>query len=199
MDLADSREKLLRSLREQGFSTEIVDAFAAVPREKFVPEHLREEAYMDSALPLGSGATISQPSMVAVMLRELRIQPGMKVLEVGSGSGYFLALLSALGAKAVGVEIIEGLAEDSRRALRKVGIDAEVITGNAADAELESNFDRIVFSAAVGEMPKWPLADLAENGFVLAPVGYMDQELVRADSNGEERTGCLCRFVRFVE
>src|SRR5687767_8684418 len=119
---------------------------AAVPREQFVPASSAEQAWDDCALPLGSGSTISQPAMVAVVLEELQLNPGLRVLEVGSGSGYLLALLRALECDAKGVEIDPKLAEGSKRAL---GEGVTVISGDAATVDLQGPHDRIVFSAAL--------------------------------------------------
>lgn len=192
-----SREHLLKSLEVAGTPPEILAAFAAVPRERFVPPGFSAQAYVDSALPLSCGSTISQPAMVAIVLRELRIEPGLRVLEVGSGSGYFLALLHALGCEATGVEIDARLAKESQRAL---GDSAVVLAGDAASAKLQGPFDRVVFSASLERVPGWVLGLLAPDGFVLAPIGTVTQELERVYSDGRrERTGRLCRFVPFQE
>lgn len=178
---------------------QIEKAFLSVPREEFVPQEYVDSAYVDTALPLVSGATISQPSMLAIMLLELRLDPGHTVLEAGSGCGYFLALLSELGAIATGVEIIPELARKSKEVLAKLGYRADVIEGDAAKVRFLRPFDRVVFSAAVDEIPKWAIDLLAPNGFVLAPVGgRSDQELIRAYVDRVECTGKRCRFVPFV-
>ncbi len=174
-------------------------AFMAVPREEFVPPDFRESAYADSALPLTSGATISQPSMLAIMIQELRLASGLSVLEAGSGCGYFLALLAEMGAKSTGVEIIPELAESSKVSLAKLGYAIDVIAGDAGSVHFLQPFDRVVFSAAVDTIPKWAIELLAPGGFVLAPVGGRgDQELVRAYADRTEWTGKRCRFVPFV-
>jgi protein-L-isoaspartate(D-aspartate) O-methyltransferase len=134
--------------------------------------------------------------MVAVVLEELRIEPGLRVLEVGSGSGYLLALIHAMGAEAVGIEIDTSLAEESRKHLPET---VAVIEGDAATVDRKAPYDRIVFSASVTELPEWSVGDLSPGGFCLAPVGGGDvQELTRAYKDGRrERTGRLCRFVPF--
>ncbi|MBA3724933.1 MAG: class I SAM-dependent methyltransferase [Armatimonadetes bacterium] len=189
-----------RLVREQGISPEIAVAFRAVPREEFLPEWARSQAYSDSAIAIGDGATNSQPSMLAIMLQELALVPGMKVLEVGSGSGYLLALLSCVGVEATGVEVVRSLAEKSVETLARLDIEARVIVGNAGVVRFANLYDRVVFSAAIAATPAWATGLLAPGGFVLAPVGYEhQQELVRADGSGQTRTGRLCRFVRFVD
>ncbi len=113
------KKDLLERLRSYGFSKRIIEAFAVVRREDFVPQSEKECAYIDEALPIGHGATISQPYTIGFMLALLDVKPGQKVLEVGSGSGYVLALLSELvqEGEIYGIEIIHELAEQSKKAL----------------------------------------------------------------------------------
>lgn len=195
-----SKSDLLSQMEREGIlDTRLRQAFEAVPREAFVPPDLEPYAYADAALPLAEGSTISQPSMIALMLSELLVQPGMTVLEVGSGSGYVLALLSALGCQVTGIEINAGLAERSRHALRASSGVVEVLIGDASTTEFCEQFDRILISAAVDDKPSWAMKWLAPGGFVLAPVRQlMDQELIRYFADRSERTGKLCRFVPFV-
>ena len=191
------RQALLSSLQRTGTPAEIVAAFAAVPREQFVPAKSEDQAWDDCALPLALGSTISQPAMIAIVLEELRLKPGARVLEIGSGCGYLLALLSAMGCDATGIEIDSALAERSKQLLGK---SAAVIAGDAASADLGGPFDRIVFSAALDAVPQWALDLLTPEGFVLAPIGRFTQELERVYRDGtRERTGRLCRFVPFQE
>jgi protein-L-isoaspartate(D-aspartate) O-methyltransferase len=191
------RQALLSSLQQAGTPAEIVAAFAAVPRERFVPAESADQAWDDCALPLGFGSTISQPAMIAIVLEELRIMPGARVLEIGSGCGYLLALLSAMGCDATGIEIDSALAERSKQLLGK---SATVIAGDAASADFADRFDRVVFSAALNQVPNWALDLLTPEGFVLAPIGKYTQELERVYRDGQrERTGRLCRFVPFRE
>lgn len=198
--LEDSKSRLARRFREELHLPEwLVRAFLEVRREDFVPKGYEELCYDDNALPLVEGATLSQPSMLAIMLRELQLEPGMHILEVGSGSGYFLALLSAAGMDATGVEILSELAHQSRENLAKGGWTANVIEGDASCIEFDSSFDRIVFSAAVNEAPSWAFRFLKPGGFILAPFGPSSgQELVRYYPDRIERTGQYCRFVPFV-
>src|SRR3989344_3741507 len=108
-----SKPQLLSSLMEKSFSEDIISAFSKVPRENFVPKALEERAYEDIALPIGYGQTISQPYTIARMFSLLELKKGQKVLEIGSGCGYVLALLSELvgkKGKVFGVELINELA-----------------------------------------------------------------------------------------
>src|SRR3954447_17703098 len=105
----------------------ILSAFEQVPREAVVPPELHARAYEDTALPIGLGQTISQPSMIALMLQALQSQPRMRVLEVGSGSGYVLALLSQLGCDVFGIERHPELAARAAETLRGIGVTDVVV------------------------------------------------------------------------
>ena len=191
-----NREQLLRTLERSGTPLPILSAMGAVSREEFVPIALADRAWDDCPLRLADGSTISQPAMVAVVLEELRLSAGLRVLEIGSGSGYLLALMASMGVDATGIEIEERLAAESQARLGKV---AKVISGDGASVQGDPPYDRIVFSAALNDVPDWAIGQLSGDGFVLAPLGTGDvQELVRVWSDGRrERTGRLCRFVPF--
>lgn len=147
------RERLTRSTPATPPS--ILDAFERVPREAFLPAELAPRAYDDRALPIGLGQTLSQPSMIALMLIALDISPRHRVLEVGSGSGYVLALLSQLGCEVFGVERLAELAGRSRETLRAIGIsDVMVHEGDGSHGLPEhAPYDRILVSAAAGRSP----------------------------------------------
>ena len=190
-----NREQLLRSLEIAGTPKNVLTAMGMVAREAFVPESLSQQAWDDSALRLADGSTISQPAMVAVVLEELRLEPGLRILEIGSGSGYLLALIYAMGGFPTGIEIDPALAKESAR---KLAGTAKVILGDAAEVQRDPPYDRIVFSAALREIPHWAKNELKPGGFVLAPIGADTQELIRIYADGRrERTGRLCRFVPF--
>lgn len=168
---------------EEMVKTQIIDrkigdekihkAFLEVDRIHFVPEAYRGMAYEDHPLSIGYGQTISQPAMVAEMLYEAQIEKGMKVLEIGSGSGYVLALLYKLGAIPYGVERIEELAKRIKENLKKAGIpEIPVKIGDGAYGFKEfSPYDRIIISAATNKIPE-PLFDqLKVGGLLVAPVG----------------------------
>jgi len=106
------KSQLIESLKMRGFSKEIISSFEKVRREDFVPEDMKKIAYEDTSLPIGEGQTISQPYTIAVMLSLLDLKKGQKILEIGSGCGYVLALVSELigkGEKVYGIEIIKSL------------------------------------------------------------------------------------------
>lgn len=200
MDLEAAKLELLMKLQgELHISPQIYRAFSEVPRERFVPQDALAHCYEDRALSLGHGATISQPSMLAILLQQAQIQPQQQVFEVGSGSGYFAALLSKMGANVTGVEIVPELAAASKLVLQEVAPAVQILAGDAAHIVHGRKFDRILFSAAVKQIPDWAVAALDTDGFVLAPVGEYEQELIKAWPGREERTGSLCRFVRLVE
>lgn len=170
-----NKRELLAHLKEKGFSGEILEAFRAVKREDFVPSGLRTQAHEDTALPLGiAGATISQPYTIAFMLSLLGISKGQCVLEIGSGSGYVLALLSELvgtQGRVHGVEIVPALAAHARERL-KAKRTIEVITGNGFHGLPEQvSFERILVSAAAQEIPEHLIAQLKPGGVLVMPVG----------------------------
>jgi protein-L-isoaspartate(D-aspartate) O-methyltransferase len=185
--------------------TAILDAFQSVPREAFLPPELASRAYEDTALPIGLGQTISQPSMIALMLAELRAAPRHRVLEVGSGSGYVVALLSQLGCEVFGVERHAELVARARETLRSLGISQPMLyQGDGARGLPEhAPFDRILISAAAPEIPEALLAELAEGGRLVMPVGGAEtQTLVTCErddkGNLHYRAGSSCVFVPLV-
>jgi protein-L-isoaspartate(D-aspartate) O-methyltransferase len=198
------RERLLARLRADPILTlEAVDAIAAVPRELFVPPAHAELAYEDAALEIGPLATISAPSMVAAMLSVLDLRPGVKVLEVGAGSGYAAATVAALGARVVGVELQPELAAHAQRNLEAAGFGEQVRIVAADGARgwpAEAPYDRILVSAAVEAIPQEWLEQLADGGMLVYPeAGPAEDILIRLtrEHGGfrREEKG-RCRFVR---
>ena len=187
----------VRGIRDE----RVLAALAAVPRELFVPEQFRRNAYADSALPIGSGQTISQPFMIATMLEALRLDGGGRVLEVGTGSGYQAALLAELAEEVVTIERVAELAEEARRTLERAGyerVDVRVGDGTLGVPE-RAPFDGIVVAAAAPAVPG-PLYDqLAPGGRLVVPVGTRrDQwlEIVERGPDGPIRVRTVpCRFV----
>lgn len=148
-------------------------ALRAVPRHRFVPADQQAEAYEDHPLPIGHGQTISQPYIVAFMTAAVAVKPGDKVLEIGTGSGYQAAILAAMGAKVFTIEIIPALAERAAATLRELGYDqVNVRTGDGYRGWPEAApFDAIVVTAAPDTIPPALLAQLAEGGRLVIPVG----------------------------
>lgn len=151
----------------------VIATMAALPREDFVPPDSRGAAYADGALPIGSGQTISQPRMVACMLAALRLQPGMRVLDVGCGSGYAAALLADLvapGGSVVAVERIAALAAAARLRLAGRAVAVHHADG-AAGWPASAPYDAIHVAAAAEVVPAALLAQLKPDGRLVIPLG----------------------------
>lgn len=158
----------------------VIDAFLKVPREKFVPEKLRVYAYDDGPLSIGEGQTISQPFMVALMTASLGIEKGMKVLEIGTGSGYQSAILSELGCQVYSVERVGVLAEKTGKVLESLGYNVKIKVGDGTLGWEEfAPYDRIIVTAGGPVIPTHLFAQLKESGKMIMPVGdTMYQELI---------------------
>jgi protein-L-isoaspartate(D-aspartate) O-methyltransferase len=159
----------------------VLQAIARVPREVFVPEAQRHLAFSDEALPIGWQQTISQPSVVAAMTEALAPQPGDRVLEVGTGSGYQAAVLAELAATVVGVERNPWLAGAARRLLAHLDyLQVEVVEGDGSLGwPARAPYDRILVAAAAPAIPPPLLDQLAPGGRLVIPIGGRnDQQLV---------------------
>ena len=178
----------------------LLDALRAVPRHLFVPEEGRSRAYDDRPLPIGHGQTISQPYIVALMTELAQVEPGDRVLEIGTGSGYQAAVLAALGCKVFTIEIVKPLAERAAASLTALGYTS--ITVRAGDGYVgwpeEAPFDAILVTAAPPRIPAPLLEQLGEGGHLVVPIGEDLQHLtvVRRTRDGLERRIVLP--VRFV-
>lgn len=192
-------------LRARGVADErVLAAMARVPRHEFAPEHYRGEAYEDHPLPIGEDQTISQPYIVALMLEALDLLPADRVLEVGTGSGYVTAVLAELVAQVISVERHAALADAAIALLSRMGYaNVKVIVGDGSQGFPErAPYNAIIVSAAAPEVPPALLAQLAEGGRMIIPVGTADSQqlqLIRME-NGEPRVSLreLCRFVPLV-
>jgi protein-L-isoaspartate(D-aspartate) O-methyltransferase len=183
----------------------IARAMRQVPREEFLPRAYRAMAYADEPVPLDRHATISAPSMVALQLEWAELRAGLRVLEIGSGSGYLLALLAELvapGGKVYGVELDPTLAEDARARLARLGY-ADRIEIHCGDGRLGwpafAPYDRIVVSCATPQILSEWKRQVADRGTLIAPVGSAwGQELLRwrrGPPADRIETGPGCRFV----
>ncbi len=182
----------------------VLKVMAEIPREVFVPPEDRWRAYANGPLPIGEGQTISQPYIVALMTQELRLHPECEVLEIGTGSGYQTAVLARLAKRVFTIERSPELSAAAQAVLKKLGIDnVEFRVGDGSRGWPEARtFDRILVTAAVPDFPPPLVAQLAEAGVMIAPIGQSSvQELVVAEKyHGKliERGICGCRFVRLV-
>ena len=178
----------------------VLDVMRKVARHLFVPEAQRSRAYEDTPLPIGHNQTISQPYIVAYMTQALDVQPGHRVLEIGTGSGYQAAVLGALAGRVYTIEIVEALATQARSTLAALGYsNVDVRTGNGYLGWPEqAPFDRIMVTAAPREVPPALVQQLKVGGLMAIPVGDIVQELrvLRRTATGMETLRTLP--VRFV-
>jgi protein-L-isoaspartate(D-aspartate) O-methyltransferase len=204
MDRASERREMVeRQLRDRGIRDErVLAAMGEIPREEFVPELYRAYCYADEPAPIGHGQTISQPYMAALMVECLELTGAETVLEVGGGSGYHAAVLGALAASVVSIELIPELAEMARSNLSRTGRlgNVAVVCGDGAFGWPElAPYDAISVAAAAGEVPPALLRQLKDPGRLVMPVGPdWDQELVvlsKARGEVTTRVAAHCRFV----
>ena len=169
-----SEPPLVAAARRAGVQDpRILDALAAVPRERFVPSDRRRDVDQDRPIGIAEGQTTSQPSLIAAMLQALELTPHDHVLEIGTGTGYQAALLSHLVAQVHTVERFARLAEAARRNLAACGIDnVEVVVGDGTKGLPEhAPYDAITIAAAAQELPNVLGEQLVDGGRLIAPVG----------------------------
>jgi len=201
-DWAIERQRMVdQQLRARDIrNAQVLDAMLRVPRHLFIPESNRGEAYYDAPVPIGYGQTISQPYIVAFMTQALEIQPGDRVLEIGTGCGYQAAVLATLAKHVYSIEIIAALAERARGTLSALGYrNVEVRTGNGYLGWPEhAPFDRIIVTAAPEAVPEALVQQLRIGGLMAVPVGTVMQELriLRRTERGMDTLQTLP--VRFV-
>jgi protein-L-isoaspartate(D-aspartate) O-methyltransferase len=205
-EFADLRSRMVEEqLRARGVADErVLDAMARVPRHVFPTEQHREQAYEDHPLPIGDGQTISQPYIVALMLEALSLKPEDKVLEVGTGSGYATALLAELAAQVVSIERHAALADEARELLARLGYtNLKMMVGDGSRGFFaDAPYDAILVSAASASVPPELLAQMAEGGRMVIPVGSPEAQQLQLIHirNGQPHTTLreLCRFVPLV-
>ncbi len=175
------REKMVQEqIIARGVKNEkVIKALLEVPRHKFVPFQYRELAYIDRPLPIGHNQTISQPYIVALMTELLNLKGGEKVLEIGTGSGYQAAILAELTREVYTIEILEPLAREAEKRLKKMGYEnIKVKSGDGfLGWEKFAPFDAIIVTCAPGEIPPKLVEQLKEGGRMVIPVGERFQEL----------------------
>lgn len=194
-------QTLLTQLRQQGIQDErLLRAIEAVPRERFVDEALEHKAYENTALPIGSGQTISQPYMVARMTELLNLTPTSRILEIGTGSGYQTAILAHLVQHVCSVERIKGLQWQAKRRLKQ--LDLHNVSTRHGDGwqgwASRGPFDAIIVTAAPPEIPPALMEQLDDGGILVLPVGEQAQTLKRIQRQGNEFVIDTVEAVRFV-
>ena len=200
---ARRRQMVDSQLRARGIANEcLLAAFGRVPRHRFIPGADPAEAYGDHPVPIACGQTISQPYVVAFALEALELQPGSRVLEVGTGSGYQTALLAELVSRVCSVEYFAELAAGARCALDELGYaNVEVVVGDGSRGwphPADLPFDAIIGSAAAPQIPPALVAQLADGGRLVMPVGRTYQELVLVSRRGDRAERRDLLPVRFV-
>ena len=201
--IADMQDSTGVAPGREAIDPRVLQAMATVPRHRLVPEALHSAAYENRPLPIGHGQTISQPYIVALMTDLLDLQPGDRVLEVGTGSGYQAAVLAELGVKVYSIEIIEPLGELALKNLAGLGYDGiEVRIGDGYYGwEEQAPFDAIIVTAAASHIPPPLIRQLRPGGHMIIPVGgrFLVQQLVLVDkaADGEVTTRQILP-VRFV-
>ena len=201
-DWDDLRERMVRQqIETRGVKDpEVLAAMRSVPRHRFVPEDYREASYQDSPLPIGESQTISQPYIMALMSELLEVEPGDKVLEIGTGSGYQAAVLAAMGVEVFTVEIRQGLCERAEVILADLGYDnARVRCGDGYGGwPEESPFAGVIVTAAPDRIPEPLIDQLAVGARMVIPLGDFYQQLMvikKTEDGVEERSVIPVRFV----
>jgi protein-L-isoaspartate(D-aspartate) O-methyltransferase len=190
-DFAESRSWMVeRQLKARRISDpRVLAAMGEVPRERFLPEAMREFAYEDGPLPIGEGQTISQPYIVALMIEAAGIEPGERVLEVGAGSGYAAAVMSRIAERVFAIERHETLAAEAKRRVADLGYDNLTIIAGDGSLGLPERapFDAILVAAGGDRVPEPLKRQLAIGGRLIVPVGGATlQSLMRLTRTGED-------------
>ncbi len=205
-DYAERRAGMVEhQLRGRGIRDErVLAAMGEVPREAFLPEHRRDQAYVDAALPIGSEQTISQPWIVAAILQALELQGEEQVLEVGTGSGYSTCLLGRLAAHVISVERHAGLARAAAEHLRACAAkNVELMVGDGSRGVPDrAPFDAIAVHAAAPAPPPALVEQLADGGRLVVPVVTGPEEMLtvlhRCGVELETTAIAPCRFVPLI-
>lgn len=177
----EERAEMLKLLRERGITDErVLEAMAKVERHLFVPPAFINRAYDDTALPIAKNQTVSQPYTVAFMTQELSPQPGDKVLEIGTGSGYQAAILATMGCRVFTIERHLELLLEARKRFEKLGLRIASKLGDGTLGWSEfAPYDRIIVTAAAPSVPEPLIKQLADGGRLVIPVGDLDMQRLR--------------------
>lgn len=203
--LNHEKQRLINLLASYGVGEPILSAFEGTPREEFLPHEYIEEAYEDRALPIGENQTVSQPSLLASILQELKLKGSEKVLEVGTGSGFFAAILGKVVQEVYTIERFDNLAYIATKrleALKVKNVHIKVGDGTTGWPEY-APFDAIIVSAAFKDVPGPLIEQLKEGGKLVMPLGeQQDQELMlfkkEEDKLQEIKSIAPVRFVQLV-
>jgi len=172
------RNALVKHLSKRGIEDErLLEAIGKVPRHIFFDEAFLEHAYQDKAFPIGEGQTISQPYTVALQTQMLKVQPGNKVLEVGTGSGYQCCVLLEMGAKVYTIEYNQKLYQEAKKILPKMGYHPLFFHGDGSRGLPKfAPFNKIIVTAGAPSVPKTLVEQLAIDGRLVIPVGSKNQQ-----------------------
>ncbi len=207
-DARNMRRRLVRSIASfdkpwgepTRWDPRVLDAMRRVPRHLFMPDQGIVSAYRDAPQPIGHGQTISQPTVVALMTQALDLDGSEKVLEIGTGSGYQAAVLSLLVKSLFTIEVVAPLGEAAKTRLRDLGyvnVTARIGDGYRGWPD-QAPFDAILLTAAPARMPSVLVEQLAEGGVIVAPLGQVEQQLVRWTKRGGALEKQVLGAVRFV-
>jgi protein-L-isoaspartate(D-aspartate) O-methyltransferase len=201
----EKQTMLRKHLHARGiFDTRVLDAMGRIPRERFVDEAARADAYADRALPIACGQTISQPYIVALMTQALALRGNERVLEIGTGSGYQTAILACLAGQVISIERHPELSQHAGAILHELGYDRVKL--RVGDGSLgwpeEAPYDRIIVAAAAASAPQHLIDQLLPGGILVIPLGDREQQMLQAihKVSGKVRIDALspCRFVPLV-
>ncbi|MBN1897530.1 MAG: protein-L-isoaspartate(D-aspartate) O-methyltransferase [Spirochaetes bacterium] len=182
----------------------VLEAMSELPREEFVPEKLRDQAYADNPLPIGMNQTISQPYIVALMTQALELKGKEKVLEIGTGSGYQAAILAKLAHTVYTIDRIEELVEIARLRIERLGMNN--VFFRVGDGTLglreEAPFDRIIVTAAAPHLPDNLIRQMAPGGLMVIPIGSKGIQIlkiIKKTKEGiKEENSIACVFVPLI-
>jgi protein-L-isoaspartate(D-aspartate) O-methyltransferase len=204
MDFDTARARLIKKIGSEIEDRRVLEVMSRIPRELFVPEGVRYQAYEDKPLPIGYEQTISQPYIIALMTEALEIKGTEKVLELGTGSGYQTAILAELAREVVSVERVPELAESAREVLDKLGYKNIYIylAGEELGRKQDAPYDAIIVTAGAPRVPDDLVNQLAEGGHMIIPVGtrYMQELCKVTKRSGRTTVQNLggCRFVSLI-